>query len=137
MNPPVAVECSMAVSMVLINKHASRHTLHGARNVSLKASFGRMEPRVCREHGLLPLPAGERGGVRGFTIEGLGPPHPHPLPAGERESRRAANRGRAHHEGLDRNERNKLSGPILTFASLLGGSLANVRIKGPLANIGF
>jgi len=29
------------------------------------------------------------------------------------------------------------SGPILTFASLSAGSLANVRIKGPLANIRF
>src|SRR5262249_32367042 len=74
----------------------------------LKASSGRMEPRVCREHGLLPLPAGERGGARGFTIEGLGPPHPPPLPAGERDPRCAEKRGRAHHEGLDRNERNML-----------------------------
>jgi hypothetical protein len=29
------------------------------------------------------------------------------------------------------------SGPILTFASLFSGHFANVRIKGPLANIGF
>jgi hypothetical protein len=45
-----------------------------------------MEPRVCREHGLFPLPAGKRGGVRGFTIEGLGPPHPQPSPRWERQS---------------------------------------------------
>src|SRR5262245_40543539 len=47
-----------------------------------KASFGRMEPRVCREHGLLPLPAGERGGVRGFTIEVLVPLTPTLSPLG-------------------------------------------------------
>src|SRR5258705_3823531 len=35
---------------------------------------------ACREHGLLPLPAGERGGVRGLrTIDSAVPPHPRPL----------------------------------------------------------
>jgi hypothetical protein len=29
------------------------------------------------------------------------------------------------------------SGPVLTFACLLGGLAANVRIKGPLADIAF
>ena len=54
------------------------------------ANLGRMESRASRKHGLLPLPAGERGGVRGLrTIDGAVPPHPRPLPVGERESRRA------------------------------------------------
>src|SRR5262249_53154458 len=48
----------------------------------LKASFGRMEPRVCREHGLLPLPAGERGGVRGLRSRGWFPLTPTLSPQG-------------------------------------------------------
>src|SRR5262249_28270424 len=79
-----------------------------AASGKLKASFGRMEHGYAASTACSLPPQGRGGGVRGFTIEGLGPPHPHPLPAGERESRRAANRSRAHHEGLDRNERNML-----------------------------
>src|SRR5262245_52840294 len=59
-------------------------------NCIVRANLGRMESRASRKHGLLPLPAGERGGVRGLrTIDGAVPPHPRPLPVGERESRRA------------------------------------------------
>src|SRR4051794_31374901 len=68
-----------------------------------------MEARASREHGRLPLPKGEGWGEGLQTIESSLPPHPHPLPVGERESRRAADRVRAHHEGLRRNERNTLS----------------------------
>jgi hypothetical protein len=40
----------------------------------------------CHERGAFPLPGGERVRVRGFEpIEGLIPPHPIPLPNGERE----------------------------------------------------
>jgi hypothetical protein len=40
----------------------------------------------CRERGAFPLPGGERVRVRGFgPIEGLTPPHPIPIPNGERE----------------------------------------------------
>ena len=40
----------------------------------------------CRELGAFPLPVGERVRVRGFEpIEGIRPPHPTPLPNGERE----------------------------------------------------
>jgi len=39
------------------------------------------------EGGRLPLPIGERGGVRGFrSLDKFEPPHPNPLPSGERES---------------------------------------------------
>jgi hypothetical protein len=39
-----------------------------------------------QELGAFPLPVGERVRVRGFEpIEGLIPPHPTPLPSGERE----------------------------------------------------
>jgi hypothetical protein len=37
------------------------------------------------ELGLLPLPKGEGWGEGLRSIEGLEPPHPNPLPAGERE----------------------------------------------------
>src|SRR6185436_12349014 len=46
------------------------------------AEFEAWEWREC---GRLPLPAGERGGVRGLrSIDSAVPPHPHPLPVGER-----------------------------------------------------
>jgi len=44
------------------------------------------EAERCRELGAFPLPKGERARVRGFElIEGIRPPHPTPLPNGERE----------------------------------------------------
>src|SRR5262245_49394513 len=42
------------------------------------------------ECGLLPLPEGEGWGEGLQTSDSLVPPHPHPLPVGEREYRRAA-----------------------------------------------
>jgi hypothetical protein len=42
--------------------------------------------RRCNGLGVFPLPGGERVRVRGFEpIEGIRPPHPTPLPNGERE----------------------------------------------------
>src|SRR5262245_25804018 len=52
-----------------------------------------------RECGLLPLPKGEGWGEGLQTIDRSAPPHPNPLPAGEREYRRAAIGVRAHQEG--------------------------------------
>src|SRR5438093_11139678 len=78
----------------------------GTSASTANASFGRMEPRACREHGRLPLPKGEGWGEGLQAIESSLPPHPHPLPVGEREFRRAADRVRAHYEGPRQNERN-------------------------------
>src|SRR5262245_52826819 len=42
--------------------------------------------KSCSSGGLLPLPIGERGGVRGDrSLDTFEPPHPNPLPSGERE----------------------------------------------------
>jgi hypothetical protein len=48
--------------------------------------------------GLLPLPKGEGWGEGLQTIENHDPPHPNPLPCGERESRLATWNSRAHKE---------------------------------------
>src|SRR5215813_6320579 len=45
--------------------------------------------RPSRECGRLPLPKGEGWGEGLQTIDRSEPPHPNPLPDGERESRRA------------------------------------------------
>src|SRR5690242_3116651 len=45
---------------------------------------------LIRERGRLPLPKGEGWGEGLQTIERPEPPHPNPLPYGEREFRRAA-----------------------------------------------
>src|SRR6185503_12653682 len=43
-------------------------------------------PQRCGEFGGFPLPKGERARVRGFELtERASPPHPTPLPNGERE----------------------------------------------------
>src|SRR6266850_1945436 len=55
--------------------------------------------RPCRECGLLPLPKGEGWGEGLQTIDRSEPPHPNPLPCGERESGRAVIKGRAHQQG--------------------------------------
>src|SRR5206468_2592689 len=55
--------------------------------------------RPSRECGLLPLPKGEGWGEGLQTIDRFEPPHPNPLPCGERESGRAVIRVRAHQEG--------------------------------------
>ena len=48
-----------------------------------------LKARLSHDRGLLPLPKGEGWGEGLQTIDGLEPPHPNPLPCGERESRRA------------------------------------------------
>jgi len=50
--------------------------------------------RPGRELGRLPLPKGEGWGEGLQTIDRPEPPHPNPLPCGERESRRAMMEGR-------------------------------------------
>src|SRR6266850_5072996 len=60
--------------------------------------------RPCRECGLLPLPKGEGWGEGLQTIDRSEPPHPTPLPCGERDSRRAAVKLRAHQQGLRETE---------------------------------
>src|SRR5437868_6958073 len=55
----------------------------------------RFEARPGRDCGQLPLPKGEGWGEGLQTIDRSQPPHPNPLPAGERESRRAAGGVRA------------------------------------------
>src|SRR5215470_2380571 len=51
---------------------------------------GSLECIVVPQAWPAPSPEGRGGGVRGYkTIESPVPPHPHPLPVGERESRRA------------------------------------------------
>jgi hypothetical protein len=56
------------------------------------------EARRSHEHGRLPLPKGEGWGEGLQTIDESEPPHPLPLPAGERESRRAVIESRARQE---------------------------------------
>src|SRR5262245_11795058 len=62
---------------------------------SFIVSMGRLKARRNRECGLLPLPKGEGWGEGLQTIDKSDPPHPNPLPDGERESRRAAGQVRA------------------------------------------
>jgi hypothetical protein len=52
------------------------------------------EARPSHEFGRLPLPQGEGWGEGLQTIDRSEPPHPNPLPDGERESGRAAMEGR-------------------------------------------
>ena len=49
-----------------------------------------LKARPGHDRGLLPLPKGEGWGEGLQTIERPDPPHPNPLPCGERESLRAA-----------------------------------------------
>src|SRR5262245_40366331 len=56
----------------------------------------RFRARASRDCGLLPLPKGEGWGEGLQTFERFDPPHPNPLPCGERESRRAAMQFLAH-----------------------------------------
>src|SRR5215813_12018474 len=49
----------------------------------------RLKARLSHDCGLLPLPKGEGWGEGSQPIDRSSPSHPHPLPVGERESRRA------------------------------------------------
>jgi hypothetical protein len=55
--------------------------------------------RPRHELGRLPLPKGEGWGEGLQTIEKSEPPHPNPLPCGERGFRRAGIAGRAYQQG--------------------------------------
>jgi hypothetical protein len=51
----------------------------------VRVCSGELDARCFRESGELPLPKGERVGVRGSrTLDRPEPPDPHPLPCGER-----------------------------------------------------
>jgi hypothetical protein len=59
----------------------------------LQIRTGDVNRKLCSELGGPPLPGGERVGVRGFEpIERFVPPHPTPLPNGEREQTAVAAR---------------------------------------------
>src|SRR5262245_25934845 len=60
--------------------------------------------RANRDCGQLPLPKGEGWGEGLQTIERSEPPHPNPLPVGERESRRAVVAVRARLQNLRHHE---------------------------------
>jgi len=86
-----------------------------------------------RRHGLLPLPKGEGWGEGLQTLDRSDPPHPNPLPVGERESRRA--RGKTVYPNMRSNQmsrccssfRNMLNAPnrrTLLTRTLIATSLA-------------
>jgi hypothetical protein len=59
--------------------------------------FVETDVKTCGELGAFPLPRGERVRVRGFEpIERLVPPHPTPLPNGEREQTRVCRSNMVH-----------------------------------------
>ena len=56
----------------------------------------RLKARPSNDCGRLPLPKGEGWGEGLQTTDRSEPPHPRPLPVGERESLRAVHQIRAH-----------------------------------------
>src|SRR5262250_2711684 len=71
--------------------HCRSRTCNGVNRDASLSDFERLEfeARPSRDCGLLPLPKGEGWGEGLQPIERSEPPHPNPLPCGERESRRA------------------------------------------------
>src|SRR5260370_18110286 len=72
---------------------ARPHGVAGGERYECAAAY----PDVRAARSLCSLSHRERGGVRGYGLSmGFGPPHPNPLPAGEREHTEHAERASPH-----------------------------------------